>query len=151
MADKIYRVNVEKIAGRPVSGFIGEAGDLVYDPDTGIISILDGTTPGGTEITPLSTSGKSGWSGTSGYSGASGTSGATGTSGWSGSGVSGWSGSFVTTGGDGDEPATAKGAEGDTAGSVIVTATHIYFCTADYSDGNDDIWSKVAIVATPWA
>jgi hypothetical protein len=149
MSDKIYRVNVEKIAGRPVSGFIGEAGDLVYDPDTGVIAILDGTTPGGTEITPLSTSGASGWSGTSGYSGVTGTSGWSGVSGFSGSGVSGWSGSFVAAGSV--APATAKGAAEDKSGEVIVTATHIYFCTADYTDGNDDIWTKVAIVATPWA
>ena len=139
MADKIYRVNVEKIAGRPVSGFIGESGDLVYDPDTGVISILDGVTPGGTEITPLSTSGISGYSGKSGWSGFSGYSGK---SGWSG-----FSGSFATVGTV--APATGEGADGDTIGDIIVTATHIYFCTATWTDGNDEIWAKVALV--PWA
>ncbi len=136
MADKIYRVNVEKIAGRGVSGFIGEAGDLVYDPDTGTMSILDGSTPGGTEIGSTGTQGISGYSGISGFSGISGY-----------SGVDGARGSFVPVGAV--APATAKGADGDVVGSVIVTATHIYFCTATWTDGNDDIWAKVALAA--WA
>mgnify|MGYP003601381456 FL=1 len=137
MADKIYRVNVEKIAGRAVSGFIGEAGDLVYDPDTGVIAILDGVNAGGTEITPLSTSGISGYSGISGFSGISGYSGK--------SGFSGFSGSFSSVGAV--APATAKGAEGDKLGSVIATETHVYLCTATYTDGNADIWAKIAKAA----
>lgn len=126
MADKIYRINVEKIAGRGVSGFIGEEGDLVYDPDTGVISLLDGVNAGGTDIGTVGSSGVSGFSGYSGYSG-----------------IDGARGSFVPV--DTVAPASVKGVEGDVIGSVIVTATHIYFCTATWTDGIDDIWAKVAL------
>jgi hypothetical protein len=46
----IHRALVEKLGGRNVSEFVGNAGDLFWDPDTGNMRIADGETVGGLSI-----------------------------------------------------------------------------------------------------
>jgi hypothetical protein len=48
-------------------------------------------------------------------------------------------------------PTTSTGADGDAAGTVIITNGYIYRCVADWeSPGTADIWVRVAFNATPW-
>jgi hypothetical protein len=44
-------------------------------------------------------------------------------------------------------PATSKGASGDTVGKVAINASYIYYCTATYTDGLTDIWSRTPLAA----
>lgn len=46
----IHRALVEKLGGRNVSEFVGNAGDLFWDPDTGNMRISDGETVGGLSV-----------------------------------------------------------------------------------------------------
>jgi hypothetical protein len=46
-------------------------------------------------------------------------------------------------------PVSAKGDVGDIAGTIAGDAGFLYFCHTDYTDGVDDIWSRVAIAT--WA
>jgi hypothetical protein len=47
-------------------------------------------------------------------------------------------------------PTTSKGASGDQAGHLAFDNDYIYRCVADYTDGVDDIWKRVALDSTPW-
>jgi hypothetical protein len=48
-------------------------------------------------------------------------------------------------------PTTSTGADGDAAGTVIITNGYIYRCVADWaSPGTANIWVRVAFNATPW-
>lgn len=49
----------------------------------------------------------------------------------------------------GTAPASSVGAAGDLAGDIVVNGTHIFVATAAY-DGASDIWSRVALDATPF-
>ena len=49
----VYRVFVEKLGGADATTFVGNAGELFWDPTTQSLKISDGTTPGGQ---PLSSS-----------------------------------------------------------------------------------------------
>ena len=42
-----YRSFVEKLGNTPASEFIGEEGDLFWNPETGSLRVSDGSTPGG--------------------------------------------------------------------------------------------------------
>jgi Major tropism determinant N-terminal domain len=47
-------------------------------------------------------------------------------------------------------PATPAGSPGDKKGMVFATATHIYMCFDDYTDGLSDIWTR-SDASTTWA
>ena len=47
-------------------------------------------------------------------------------------------------------PSTRKGAAGDVKGMVHATATTLYVCFADYTNGTPDIWGKVTLDSTSW-
>lgn len=47
-------------------------------------------------------------------------------------------------------PATSKGAVGDRVGMMAASAGYLYICTADWTNGTVDIWSRTAISATTW-
>jgi hypothetical protein len=47
-------------------------------------------------------------------------------------------------------PASAAGIPGDKKGMVFATATHIYVCFADYTDGLSNIWTR-SDASTTWA
>ena len=49
----------------------------------------------------------------------------------------------------GAAPASSVGAAGDTAGDIVVNTTHIFVAPANY-DGSTNIWSRVALDATPF-
>jgi hypothetical protein len=42
-----YRIFVEKLGASNADSFVGDAGDLFFDPNDGNIRISDGATPGG--------------------------------------------------------------------------------------------------------
>lgn len=44
----IYRLYVEKLGAESPSAFVGNKGELFYDPNVGDIRYSDGVTPGGT-------------------------------------------------------------------------------------------------------
>ncbi len=48
------------------------------------------------------------------------------------------------------EPSTSKGQEGDRMGMFAFSAGYFYYCTANYSDGQDDIWRRVAWSNDTW-
>jgi hypothetical protein len=45
-------------------------------------------------------------------------------------------------------PTSAKGSEGDVQGMFAIDAQYIYYCTADYTDGEADIWNRT--LQTAW-
>jgi hypothetical protein len=47
-------------------------------------------------------------------------------------------------------PTTSHGAIGDRVGMIAVSAGYLYICTANWTDGVADIWSRTAITATSW-
>jgi hypothetical protein len=47
-------------------------------------------------------------------------------------------------------PSTSKGQPGDKQGMLFGDGTSIYVCTADYTTGSVDIWTKSAVVTQPW-
>jgi len=47
MTNKLNRMFLEKLGGSDPTQFIGDAGELFYDPTTGFLRISDGVTPGG--------------------------------------------------------------------------------------------------------
>ena len=47
-------------------------------------------------------------------------------------------------------PSTSKGASGDAAGDVAMDNDYIYRCTANYTDGNADIWKRVEFSTDTW-
>ena len=47
-------------------------------------------------------------------------------------------------------PTTSKGGYGDTKGTVFANSTTIYVCYANWTDGTNDIWAKVAATSSPW-
>jgi hypothetical protein len=47
-------------------------------------------------------------------------------------------------------PATSKGVNGDRQGMIAVDAEYIYVCTADYTDGVADIWSRNPLASGAW-
>lgn len=53
MSNKIYKIFVEKIGGHPADSFIGQLGDIFFDPDSMTLRKSDGITPGG-QIYPIS-------------------------------------------------------------------------------------------------
>lgn len=51
MADAVYKMFLEKLGDSDATTFIGETGDIFYDPTTSVIRRSDGSTPGGIVIT----------------------------------------------------------------------------------------------------
>jgi hypothetical protein len=49
-----------------------------------------------------------------------------------------------------NNPSTARGAAGDKAGMILVSGAYLYYCYADYTDGQSAIWQKVAMDNTDW-
>ena len=47
-------------------------------------------------------------------------------------------------------PSTSKGASGDASGDVAMDNDYIYRCTANYTDGNADIWKRVEFSTDTW-
>jgi hypothetical protein len=47
-------------------------------------------------------------------------------------------------------PATSAGAVGDREGMIAADGSYLYVCTADYTDGLSDIWSRTAVTASNW-
>jgi hypothetical protein len=52
MNNTTFRPFLEKLGGTPANTFIGNNGELFYDPDTTKIRVSDGVTPGGKLIAP---------------------------------------------------------------------------------------------------
>ena len=50
MSNKTYRLFAEKLGGRTSSQFIGNEGEIFYDPTTNSLRISDGSTMGGQSI-----------------------------------------------------------------------------------------------------
>ena len=48
------------------------------------------------------------------------------------------------------EPSSSKGQEGDRTGMFSFSAGYFYYCTANYSDGQADIWRRVAWSNDTW-
>lgn len=57
MANKLNRVFLEKLGGSNVSQFIGDQGELFFDPTTGVLRVSDGITPGGIILGALGSTG----------------------------------------------------------------------------------------------
>jgi hypothetical protein len=49
-----------------------------------------------------------------------------------------------------NNPSTARGAAGDKAGMILVSGAYLYYCYADYTDGQSAIWQKVSMDNTDW-
>jgi hypothetical protein len=47
-------------------------------------------------------------------------------------------------------PSTSKGQTGDKQGMIFSNGSFIYVCTADYTNGSTDIWTKSAVTTQPW-
>lgn len=52
-----FRIFVEKLGAVEATEFIGNEGDLFYDPNSGELRLSDGSTPGGTVVSSFSTGG----------------------------------------------------------------------------------------------
>ena len=50
MANKTYKVFLEKLGGTNATNYIGNEGELFYDPTTTTLRVGDGTTPGGSIV-----------------------------------------------------------------------------------------------------
>lgn len=51
---------VEKLGGTPANEYIGNEGDLFWNPETGSLRVSDGSTPGGMAVTGITTVGQGG-------------------------------------------------------------------------------------------
>ena len=49
-----------------------------------------------------------------------------------------------------DAPTTSIGQSGDLLGQIAFSATYIYYCTADYTDGLSDIWARTPLTLETW-
>ena len=49
-----------------------------------------------------------------------------------------------------NNPSTARGVAGDKAGMILFSGAYLYYCYADYTDGQSPIWQKVAMDNTDW-
>jgi hypothetical protein len=47
-------------------------------------------------------------------------------------------------------PTSSKGAIGDKVGMIASDSGYLYVCTADYTNGTPDIWSRTAVTASTW-
>lgn len=47
-------------------------------------------------------------------------------------------------------PASSVGVSGDKAGMMAVSGGYLYVCTADYSDGLSDIWTRTLLTTGTW-
>jgi hypothetical protein len=47
-------------------------------------------------------------------------------------------------------PTNSKGVAGDRAGMIAATGSYLYVCTADYTNGVADIWSRTSVTASAW-
>jgi hypothetical protein len=47
-------------------------------------------------------------------------------------------------------PGASTGAAGDKAGDLAFDSQYIYYCTADYTDGIENIWKRVAWSNDTW-
>ena len=56
----------------------------------------------------------------------------------------------VTAWTGGIPPTSSKGAIGDKVGMIAADSGYLYVCTADYTNGTPDIWSRTAITASTW-
>lgn len=50
----------------------------------------------------------------------------------------------------GTVPPTSKGTSGDVQGMLAFSATYLYYCKQNYTNGVADIWVRVAFDQTPW-
>lgn len=56
-----------------------------------------------------------------------------------------WAGGRVVS-----APSFSIGSAGDIAGDIAFTNSYIYYCTADYTDGQSNIWKRVAWSGDTW-
>ena len=47
-------------------------------------------------------------------------------------------------------PVTSKGQLGDLTNDIAADAAYLFYCTTDYTDGNDDIWKRVLWSTDTW-
>ena len=47
-------------------------------------------------------------------------------------------------------PTTSKGSEFDKLGQLAFDSEYIYYCTASYSNGTDDIWKRLSWSGDTW-
>jgi len=52
ITNTVYRLFVEKLGGTSPSQFVGDEGEVFYDPNIKVLKISDGVTPGGNVIVP---------------------------------------------------------------------------------------------------
>lgn len=52
MSNATYRVYTEGLGSTDASSFVGNKGELFYDPDTTVLRLSDGATPGGVQVAP---------------------------------------------------------------------------------------------------
>jgi hypothetical protein len=57
MTNKLYRMFIEKLGGSNPTQFIGDEGEVFYDPYTGALRLSDGSTPGGVLLGALGSTG----------------------------------------------------------------------------------------------
>ena len=57
MSNAVYKIFLEKLGDSDATTFIGEVGDIFYDPTTSLIRRSDGSTPGGVVITGAGSTG----------------------------------------------------------------------------------------------
>lgn len=57
MSNKMYRFFVEKLGNATPTQFVGNAGEMFYDPTIGVLRISDGSTPGGIILGALGSTG----------------------------------------------------------------------------------------------
>ena len=57
MSNAVYKIFLEKLGDSDATTFIGEVGDIFYDPTTSLIRRSDGSTPGGIVITGAGSTG----------------------------------------------------------------------------------------------
>ena len=57
MANQLYRMFLEKLGGSDPTQFIGDLGEIFYDPTTGVLRVSDGVTKGGIILGALGSTG----------------------------------------------------------------------------------------------
>lgn len=57
MTNKVYRVFLDKLGGTDPTQFVGDKGEIFYDPLVGALRISDGVTPGGNLLGALGSTG----------------------------------------------------------------------------------------------
>jgi len=57
MSNKMHRFFVEKLGNSDATQFVGNSGEMFYDPVTGVLRVSDGSTTGGIILGALGSTG----------------------------------------------------------------------------------------------